>query len=534
MNEHAIRDVVIVGGGTAGWMAAAALSRFLNTGYTRVTLIESEEIGTVGVGEATIPPLLTFNAMLGIDENEFLRETKATYKLGIEFVDWGGLGESYFHPFGSFGQDIHGVHFHQLYLREALQRPMPNITAWSMSAVAAKLRRFARPRPDATSVVRELLYAFHFDAGLYAALLRRYAEKNDVRRLEGKIVKTALRSSDGYVESVTLADGRTIAGDLFIDCSGFRGLLIEDALNTGYENWQQWLPCDRAVAVPCANPGEPDPFTRATARPAGWQWRIPLQHRMGNGHVYSSAFMDDAEAERILLSNLDGEPLADPRKITFTAGRRNLSWNRNVVALGLSSGFIEPLESTSIHFIQSGIAKLIALFPDKRFNPVERNEFNRQMRSLYEDVRDFIVLHYKATTRNDTPFWDRCRTMQVPDSLQAKLDLFCAKGRLFRDDMELFSTTSWVAVALGQHIVPDEYEPVVDALDQGKVAAALEQMRQEYANIAMQLPGHGEFVRHSVDLATRRVAPAPAPATPGMPTFSFETESPFAKPGALI
>ena len=539
MNEHAIREIVIVGGGTAGWMAAAAMSRFLDTGYTRVTLIESEEIGTVGVGEATIPPLLTFNAMLGIDENEFLRETRATYKLGIEFVDWGGLGESYFHPFGNFGQDIHGVHFHQLYLREALQRPMPDITAWSMSAVAAKLRRFARPRPDATSAVRELIYAFHFDAGLYAAFLRRYAERNRVRRLEGRIVGTTLRADDGYVESVTLSDGQTIAGDLFIDCSGFRGLLIEEALHTGYDNWQHWLPCDRAVAVPCANTAEPDPFTRATARPAGWQWRIPLQHRMGNGHVYASAFMDDAEAERILLSSLEGQPLADPRKIVFTTGRRKQCWNRNVVALGLSSGFIEPLESTSIHFIQSGIAKLIALFPDKRFNPVERNEFNRQMASLYEDVRDFIVLHYRATTRSDTPFWNRCRTMTVPDSLVAKIELFRAKGRLFRDEMELFSTTSWVAVALGQHIVPDTYEPPVDALDQPKVAAALEQLRQTYLNTAMQLPGHGEFVRHSVALAAQVAAPpAPAPAPPptmaNMPTFSFETESPFPAPVAPI
>ncbi|MDH7970778.1 tryptophan 7-halogenase [Sphingomonas sp. AR_OL41] len=531
MNEHAIREVVIVGGGTAGWMTAAALSRFLNTGYTRVTLVESEEIGTVGVGEATIPPLLTFNRMLGIDENEFLRETQATYKLGIEFVDWGGLGESYFHPFGFFGKDLQGIHFHQLYLREAMRRPMPNIAAWSMNAVAAGARRFARPRADARSVVRELLYAFHFDAGLYAAFLRRYAERNDVRRIEGKIVDTTLRASDGYVESITLADGQTIAGDLFIDCSGFRGLLIEEALETGYENWQHWLPCDRAVAVPCSYPGDPDPFTRATARPAGWQWRIPLQHRMGNGHIYSSKFMDDAEAERILLANLEGAPLADPRKIAFTTGRRKQSWNRNVVALGLSSGFIEPLESTSIHFIQSGIAKLIALFPDKRFNPVERDEYNRQMRDLYEDTRDFIVLHYKATNRSDTPFWNQCRTMEVPDSLQRKIDLFRAKGRLFRDGLELFATTSWVAVALGQNIVPEHYEPAVDALDEEKVAIALEQMRQEYQQVCAQLPPHGEFVRHSVGLAAAATAPpVPPPGAADMPTFSFESESPFGAP----
>jgi len=536
MNEHAIRNVVIVGGGTAGWMAAAALSRFLNTGYTRVTLIESEDIGTIGVGEATIPPIMVFNAMLGIDEDDFVRETRATYKLGIEFVDWGGLDQAYFHPFGEFGQDIHGVRFHQLYLREALQRPMPNITAWSMSAVAAKLRRFARPRPDAPGPLRDLRYAFHFDAGLYAAFLRRYAERNGVTRIEGRIVDVALNPANGHVTHVQLADGQVVGGDLFIDCSGFRGLLIEQALHTGYDNWQHWLPSDRAVAVPCALAAEPDPFTRATARSAGWQWRIPLQHRMGNGHVYCSGYIDDAEAERTLLANLEGEPLAEPRRIEFVTGRRKQSWNRNVIALGLSSGFIEPLESTSIHFIQSGIAKLIALFPDKRFNPVERDEFNRQMQALYEDVRDFIVLHYKATSRNDTPFWDRCRTMAVPDSLIAKVELWRAKGRLFREELELFTTPSWVAVALGQNIVPDAYEPPVDALDRDKVAAALEQLRRDIAATAQQLPGHGEFVRHSVAQSTRRTAPPPPPPAPALtdlPTFAFEAESPLPTPGDL-
>jgi tryptophan halogenase len=510
MNEHSIREVVIVGGGTAGWMAAAAFSRFLNNGYTRITLLESEEIGTIGVGEATIPPLITFNRMLGINENEFVAATQATFKLGIDFVDWGGTGERYFHPFGFHGHDLQGVHFHQLYLRERKRRPMEDVSHWSMSAVAAAAGRFARPGVEARQPLSQLLYAFHFDAGLYARFLRNYAERGGVTRLEGKIVDVSLRSEDGYVESVTTADGRKVEGDLFIDCSGFRGLLIEQALETGYEDWTHWLPCNRAVAVPSRYPGPPDPFTRCTARASGWQWRIPLQHRMGNGLVYSSDHISDDDAERLLLANLEGEPLADPRRLSFTAGRRLQTWNRNVVSMGLSSGFVEPLESTSIHMIQSGIAKLIALFPDRRFNPIERDEYNKQMQDMYEDVRDFIILHYNATKRDDSEFWKRCRTMSIPDSLARKIELWRAKGRLFREGRELFATTSWVAVLLGQNIVPDDYEPAVDALDEDKVATALEEMRQSYRRVAGQLPSHGEFIAHTC-AATDPTAPPPLP-----------------------
>ncbi|MBB3912364.1 tryptophan halogenase family protein [Sphingomonas desiccabilis] len=527
MNEHTIRNVVIVGGGTAGWMAAAAFSRFLNNGVTRITLVESEEIGTVGVGEATIPPLLTFNRMLGINENDFIRETGGTYKLGIEFDGWGEIGERYFHPFGSHGHDLGGVHFHQLYLRERKRRVMQDISAWSMSAVAAQAGKFARPAEGAQSAVKELLYAFHFDASLYARFLRRYAEAGGVQRIEGKIAEVAVRPDDGHVAALKLDNGQTVDGDLFIDCSGFRGLLIEEALETGYEDWSRWLPCDRAVAVPSRYAGDPDPFTRATARGAGWQWRIPLQQRMGNGLVYCSDFMTAEAAERELLANLEGEPLAEPRHLSFVTGRRKLGWNRNVVALGLSSGFVEPLESTSIHLVQSGIAKLIALFPDRRFNPVERDEYNRQMRDLYEDVRDFVILHYKATRRRDTPFWDRCRTMDVPETLQRKIDLFRAKGRIFREAAELFATTSWVAVCLGQHIVPEEHEPAADALDEDKVAGALEQMRQGYLQVAAQLPTHGDFLRHTgASLANAPAPPQPA-EVPGEPSFSFASEKPF-------
>ena len=514
MNEHVIKDVVIVGGGTAGWMAAAAFSRFLNNGHTRITLVESEEIGIVGVGEATIPPLITFNRMLGINENEFLSYTQGAFKLGIEFVNWGGIGERYFHPFGYHGHDLEGMHFHQLYLRERKRRVMQDISAWSMSAVAASMGKFARPAADAKPPFGQLLYAFHFDASLYAKFLRTYAEPRGVRRIEGKIVDATLRAEDGFVESVTLADGQVITGDLFIDCSGFRGLLIEQKLETGYEDWTHWLPCDRAIAVPCANPGDPDPFTRATAHKSGWQWRIPLQHRMGNGHVYSSAFISDDEAERVLLDNLEGPPLADPRRLTFTTGRRKLAWSRNVVSMGLSSGFVEPLESTSIHLIQSGIARLIALFPDKRFNPVERDEYNKQMQDLFEDVRDFVILHYHATTRDDSDFWNQCRTMSVPDNLQHKIDLFRAKARVFREGFELFGTTSWVAVMLGQHVVPEESEPAAEALDEDRVAAALEEMRVGYLETARAMPSQAEFIARCC---------AAKPAEPALRQFDFGT-----------
>ena len=494
MNEHAIRNILIVGGGTAGWMAAAALARLLDKSSTSITLVESDEIGTVGVGEATIPPLIAYNSMLGINEDEFVAATRGTFKLGIEFVDWGAPGERYFHPFGCHGQDFQGVHFHQLYLRERKRRTMADIAEWSMSATAAALGRYARPAPDAPLPLSQLAYAFHFDAGLYALFLRQIAERNGVRRVEGKIVDARLEGAGGRVESVLLADGRHISADLFIDCSGFRALLIEEKLETGYEDWTHWLPCDRAVAAPCSYSRQPDPFTRSTARSAGWQWRIPLQHRMGNGLVYASDHMSDAEAEALLLANLEGEPLAEPRRLSFRAGRRKLAWNGNVVSLGLSSGFVEPLESTSIHLIQSGIVKLLALFPDRRFNPVERDEYNRQMEDVFEDVRDFIILHYKATRRDDSEFWNYCRTMDVPDSLQRKLDLWRAKGRLFREQRELFGTASWVAVLLGQGVIPEENEPPADALDEAMIADAMEKMRLSYRLMAEHMPMHGDFI----------------------------------------
>lgn len=494
MNEHSIREVVIVGGGTAGWMAAAAFSRFLNNGYTRTRLVESEEIGTIGVGEATIPPLIHFNELLGINENEFVAATQATFKLGIEFVNWGRLGRRYIHPFGLLGQDLQGIPFHQLYLRERERHPVPDISAWSMSAVAAAEGKFARPGRGAQYPLTALLYAFHFDATLYARFLRAFAERSGVERIEGKIVDVQLRSEDGFVRSVQLADGRTVEGELFIDCSGFRGLLIEQALSTGYEDWRQWLPCDRAVAAACSYQGQPDPFTRSSAHSSGWQWRIPLQSRMGNGHVYCSDFITDDEAERVLLSNLEGDLQSEPRRLSFTTGRRKLAWSRNVVSLGLSTGFVEPLESTSIHLVQAGISRLITLFPDRRFNPIERDAYNRQMQSVFEWVRDFVILHYKAMQRDDSDFWKRCAAMEIPDSLAGRIEQFRNKGRVFADEAELFTTPSWVSVMLGQGIIPEGYDPPVDGLDEQKVAQALEQIRKAILDMAKRLPSHGEFV----------------------------------------
>jgi tryptophan halogenase len=487
MSGTPIGRVVIVGGGTAGWMAAAAASRFLNDGQRTITLIESDAIGTVGVGEATIPPIRGFNARLGIDEADFLRATGGTPKLGIEFVDWGAVGERYMHPFGTPGRDIEGLNFHQLWLKLRDRPGIGDFEGYAMAAVAARAGRFAPPAPDPRSPLSGVDYAYHFDAGLYAAFLRRRAEDQGTVRVEGRIIGVE-QDERGHVGAVRLEGDRRIAGDLFLDCSGFRSLLLGETMGVGFEDWSHWLPCDRAIAVPTERTQPLLPYTRATAHAAGWQWRIPLQHRTGNGHVYASGFTDDAEAERVLMANLDAVPTAAPRRLSFTAGRRRQSWAGNVVALGLAGGFLEPLESTSIHLIQEGISKLFALFPDNRFSPIERDEYNRLMGDHYAAIRDFIILHYAATRRDDTPFWRHVRTMALPDTLAHKIALFREKGRIFRYDDELFTVPSWVAVLLGQGIVPSGYDPVVDALDADRVAEALRHMRRQNAALAQQLP----------------------------------------------
>jgi len=492
-NPH-IKRIVIAGGGTAGWMTAAALSKLLGSAWD-ITLVESEEIGIVGVGEATIPLINVFNSALELDENEFMRETAATFKLGIEFVDWGRLGDSYIHGFGPLGPDIGLTKFHHYWLSQHARGQAADLEAYSINILAARKNKFMRATRDmGNSPLAEIAHAYHFDAGLYAAFLRRYSEKLGVRRIEGKIASVVLRAHDGFVEGLVMEGGLRIDGDLFIDCSGFRGLLIEQALHTGYEDWSHWLPVNRAWAVPCENHYPLTPYTRSTARTAGWQWRIPLQHRMGNGHIFCADYLSEQAAVDMLVSSLDAPRLADPRLLKFVTGKRRRLWNKNVVAVGLSSGFLEPLESTSIHLIQNTIARLTTFFPFQRFDAADTAEFNRQSDFEFERIRDFIILHYKATERCDTDFWNCVRTMPIPDSLAQKIELFRSNGRVFREHNELFSEISWVEVFLGQHIVPKGYHPLVDVLSKARVQEFLASVKHTIARCVEAMPTHEQYV----------------------------------------
>jgi tryptophan 7-halogenase len=489
-----IRKIVIVGGGTAGWMSAAALSSVLRPLPIAIELVESEAIGTVGVGEATLPHIRHFNARIGVDEAQFLRATKATIKLGIEFRDWGRIGDAYVHPFGAFGHPIDGLPFHQPWLRAHQQGQAAPIEAYSLPIVAAHAGKFAPPSPDPRSLASTYAYAYHFDASLYAAFLRRHAEARGVVRTEGRIAGATQRPDDGFIEAVALDDGRRVEGDLFIDCSGFRGLLIEETLKTGYEDWRRWLPCDGAVAAPCASVEPPTPLTRSTADAAGWRWRIPLQHRVGNGYVFCSDYISKDEAARVLVEKLDGQLLADPRPLAFTAGKRRRQWNRNVVAVGLASGFLEPLESTSIHLIQQAITTLLEIFPDQSCAQADQDEFNRVMELEYERIRDFLVLHYHAVQRDDSPFWRDRKAAPIPDSLAEKLALFRERGRVvdYRDG--LFKEPSWLAVYLGQNIMPEGHDPMVEALDPIRTAERLDALRQAIGQAARAMPGHAAWL----------------------------------------
>jgi tryptophan 7-halogenase len=493
-----LTSIVIVGGGSAGWMTAAALSHLV-PGLRSIQLIESDEIGTVGVGEATVPHLRLFNEALQIDEAEFVRAVSGTFKLGIEFVDWGRIGSRYIHGFGSIGHEYRNLPFHQYWLKLRAQGKARDIGEYSLNTAAAPAGKFMSSASDvpAQSPLGNISYAYHFDAGLYANYLRRRAEARGVKRIEGQVVDVTLRGEDGFIESVTLKNGAKVAGELFIDCSGFRGLLIEQTLKAGYEDWTHWLPCDRAVAVPSAKTGAATPLTRSTARAAGWQWRIPLQHRTGNGYVYSSAHLSDDEAAATVLGHLDGRALAEPRVLRFTTGRRREVWSRNCVAIGLSSGFLEPLESTSIYLIQSGIARLIDMFPDRHMNPVLRQRYNAQSTFETERIRDFLILHYCATERRDTPFWQYCADMQIPATLADHIAMFRDSGRFFRNGEEMFALTSWVQVMLGQGIVPAAWHPMVDRLSDAELAKFVENVRGVIASCVAAMPLHEQFIeRH--------------------------------------
>jgi tryptophan 7-halogenase len=496
--------LVIVGGGTAGWMTAAAFAAVFRPDQRQIRVIESSEIGIVGVGEATLPHIRFFNRRIGIDEPELMARTQATFKLGIEFVNWARMGDSYIHPFGAYGAKIAGVPFHNYWLRARAGGTDSNIEDYSLPIVASRMNKFALPAEDPTDVMSTFGYAFQFDASLYAQYLRGFAEKRGVQRTDGKIVDVKLRGEDGRIESVKLESGEVVSGDLFIDCSGFRGLLIEQALETGYDEWTRWLPCDRAMAVPCENSGPLTPYTRATAREAGWQWRIPLQHRMGNGYVYSSNFISDDEAAAKLLSRLDGKALADPRPLRFTAGRRRKTWNRNCVAIGLAGGFLEPLESTSIYLIQIAITTLIDYLTDGKgtdgsgahFDPRIVDAYNRWMEMEYDRVRDFLILHYHATGRDDAPIWNYCRTMEIPDSLKHKMELFRRRARVITYKDGLFLEPSWLAVYFGQRVIPTDWDPLADSMDLAEVTQQLLAVRERIRAAVERMPTHEKFLQN--------------------------------------
>ncbi|CAM4024124.1 tryptophan halogenase family protein [Roseateles saccharophilus] len=502
MSNSAIRRIVIVGGGTAGWMTAAPLAqRFEKAGAGRceIVLVESPDIGSIGVGEATLPPIRAYNRTLGLDDADFVRRTQGSFKLGIEFRDWGRLGRRFFHGFGDFGPAIDNRSPWQHWLRlSRIVDGLPGYEDWSMATVMALRNRFTPPVDGAPSAANAYSFAYHFDAGLYAAYLREYALARGAQRVEGTIVDVELRPEDGFVAAVRLADGRRVDGDLFIDCSGFRALLIAGAMQSPFEDWSALLPCNSALAVPSERVAPLTPYTMSTAKPAGWQWRIPLQHRTGNGHVYCSGFIGDDEAAATLLAGLDSRALDTPRQLRFTTGRRRQGWVKNVVAIGLSGGFLEPLESTSIQLIMDGVGRLIQLFPDKRFKPHLAAEFNRRMAGQYESIRDFIVLHYKLTERRDSELWRYCAAMPIPDSLAHQIELFRGAARVAIFDPEGFAEPSWVSLFLGLGLQPESHDPFVDHIDAKALLQHFTRLRQAIAQTAAGVPDHGDYIERHV------------------------------------
>lgn len=495
-----LRSVIILGGGTAGWMAAAALARVLDGSQCAITLLESSLIGTVGVGEATIPSLPAFHALLGIEERSLLAATRATFKLGIQFRDWRAIGTTFLHPFGPYALDATHELFQAYWLKRKEEGQPSPLEEWSVTGLAARLGRFGVPPPNDSSALRHLSYAYHLDATLYASFLRTYAEKRGVRRIEGEAIGVTIDRT-GRVESLRLRDGRSVGGDFFIDCSGFQALAIAKALQTDYIDWSHWLPCDRAIALQCESAGEPAPITQSTARPCGWQWRIPLQHRVGNGYVYSSAHLSDDEAGAALAASLEGAPRSDPRLLRFKAGRRDRVWVGNCLALGLAAGFLEPLESTGIHLVQTGLARLFAHFPDRDFDPVISAEYNRLTALEYERVRDFLILHYAASQREDSPFWRDCRAIILPETLTYKRDLFAKTGRIVMLDGETFQPGSWLAIYTGLGVWPERHEPLVDIFAHAAAAAGLESVREIVRTAVGRLPAHAAYLKEVTRLA---------------------------------
>ena len=494
--QDTLKQIVIVGGGAAGWMTAAALSRVLPPGETNVTLVESDEIGIIGVGEATIPDMLQFNLFLGIPEAELMRATQATFKLGIEFVDWSREGARYFHPFGFHGVDIDGLDFHQYWLHCRAHGHSHPIGDYCLTELVARGGKFGFPDLSVAGAPASFLrYAYHFDATLYAGFLRRYAEQRGVKRIEGKVRQVLRQPESGDLTAVELESGQRIPGDFFFDCTGFRSLLLGNELAVHWNDWSHWLPCDRALAVPSEHDGPLPPYTRSTAKTAGWQWKIPTRQRTGNGHIFCSQFMDEEEATALLLEGLGGRPLGSPRLIRFETGHRERFWDKNCVAIGLSAGFLEPLESTSLYLIRQGISRFIALFPGRSIPAINRDEYNRWMRKDFEQVRDLLVFHYHASDR-DEPFWRHCRNMPIPESLQRRLDLFSEGGRFLRHEGELFAQPSWVAVMLGQGIVPRTIDPLVSARRVDGIETKLQLLRRAMNQFVDALPTHEAVLKN--------------------------------------
>ena len=487
MNKEGIKKIVIAGGGTAGWMVAALMSKTVGK-VIDISLVESDEIATVGVGEATIPPLVKFNQLCQINEKEFMAAVQATFKLGISFENWRDVGEDYIHSFGNTGTDHWSAGFQHIWLAAQRKGLAGEFGDYCLELRAAQENKFAHLPKNG------LNYAFHIDATLYAKYLRKLSEECGIKRVEGKIVKVNQDSESGFITSLTLASGKEIEGDLFIDCTGFRGVLIEQTLHAGYEDWSHWLPCDSAIAVQTESTGPAIPYTRSIAREAGWQWRIPLQHRVGNGMVYCSRYISDDDARESLLANIEGELLTEPRVIKFRPGQRLKQWSKNCITMGLSSGFLEPLESTSIHLIQRSAIRLMQMLPQDRIVQTDIDEYNKQARFEIETIRDFIILHYCVTNRQDTPFWRHCRNMEIPETLAHRIKLFRETGRVFRIPNELFAENSWLQVMLGQGIVPEQYHPVVDVMDAEELERFLKEIKSNVERTVAQLPDHEAYI----------------------------------------